>query len=325
MLKKIIKHSASTLLWPLLPNGIYCFNYHRVGNQDSNKFDPNIYSCTAEIFEEHLLFFKKEFHVISVDDMIIMKEQGFPIDKKYAVITFDDGYIDNYLIAYPLLKKHGLTAAFYIATDYVNSPTIPWWDHVGWIIRHSKKKVFKLSNWEEVINISALSISDAQRVILKILKADDQRSMKEKVAELESVTSCSMSQNSEQLSLFVNWEQVIEMSNAGMHIGSHTMSHQMLSHLNKDEQIFEIRESKKIIEEKIGKIVTSIAYPVGGLDSFGEDTVRYTKEADYKLGFTFLPGINKDLNDISSFKINRFSIDNNASSKEIKNTIIFNR
>ena len=92
------------LLWKVLPNGVYCFNYHRIGNPEQTAFDPNVFSCTAEIFEQHLHFFQKHFEIISTDDLLDLYPNN-SVSKKYAVITFDDGYQDNYQFAYPLLKQ----------------------------------------------------------------------------------------------------------------------------------------------------------------------------------------------------------------------------
>ena len=99
-------------MWPILPNGIYCFNYHRIGNEENSQFDPNVFSCTAERFEQHIKFYHAEFTVISIENLIDLIENNSPLDKKYALITFDDGYIDNYSVAFPILKKHNITAAF---------------------------------------------------------------------------------------------------------------------------------------------------------------------------------------------------------------------
>ena len=109
MVKAMLGKFYSNLMWPMLPNGIYCFNYHRIGDEATSQFDPNVFSCTAEQFEQHIKFYKAEFTVISVDELIIKINNNSPIDKKYAVITFDDGYIDNYSIAFPILKKHKKT------------------------------------------------------------------------------------------------------------------------------------------------------------------------------------------------------------------------
>lgn len=312
-------------MWPFLPNGIYCFNYHRIGDEEKCLFDPNVYSCTAANFELHVNFFNKNFTVISVEQLIEKMEKNEIIDKKYAVITFDDGYIDNYSIAFPILKKHQTPAAFYIATDYIDTPHIPWWDEIAWLIRHSKVNAIKLKSWECAIDISTGSILSNIRSVLKAIKLEKDRSMADKIAELELISQCSMPDELRDTPLFINWEQIKEMSRNGMHIGSHTLSHTILSHLSSEEQKKEITQSKERIETFIKKEVTSIAYPVGGKTAFTQTTQNISKEANYKLAFSFIPGVIRSFSQSQRYQLRRLPVDENCTINQLKNMIVRNK
>lgn len=313
------------MAWPMLANGIYCFNYHRIGSQKESIFDPNLFSCTVEQFEQHIIFFNKEFTIISVDQLIEKMEDNKPIDKKYAVLTFDDGYIDNYLIAFPILKKHTTPAAFYITTDYIDSPHIPWWDEIAWIIRHTKVTHIKISNWDETIDISLGSIVQKVNSVLKVVKQDKSRTMADKIYELENICQCSMPNDIKNTQLFVNWLQIKEMSDNNMHIGSHSLSHNILSHLSEEQQKLEITKSKEKIEMHIEKKVTSIAYPVGGKLSFTQQTQKLVEQANYKLAFSFIPGIINSFNTDERYQLKRLSVDQNCNINQLKHIIIKNK
>lgn len=310
-------------MWPMLPNGIYCFNYHRIGDEATSQFDPNIFSCTAEQFEQHIKFYKAEFTVISVDELIIKMNSNDPMDKKYAVITFDDGYIDNYSIAFPILKKHNCTAAFYIATGYVNSPQIPWWDEIAWIIRHCNKKSIQLSNWPKPIDISTGTIIEKIRAILREFKLDESRSMADKITELETICQCQFNEQIKETQLFINWQQIKEMSENGMHIGSHSMSHNILSHLSVQEQTLELQQSKIELEQQLNEKITSLAYPVGNSTSFSEDTMNVAKEAGYELAFSFIPGIIRSFQE-NKYNLKRLPVNDNCNIAQLKKIIVRN-
>lgn len=325
MIKSVIKSIYGKLAWPMLPNGIYCFNYHRIGSQENSTFDPNLFSCTVEQFEKHIVFYNREFTVISVDELIKKMKLDEPIDKKYALITFDDGYIDNYTEAYPVLKKHDTPAAFYIPSDYIDSPHIPWWDEIAWIIRHSKATEIKLNNWDKIVDISQGSIVQKVRSILRVIKQDQSRTMQDKISELEGICQCSMPDDIRNKQLFVNWQQTKEMSDNGMHIGSHTLSHNILSHLNEEDQWKEISKSKERIESFIEKEVTSLAYPVGGPDAFTEKTQELVEKADYDLAFSFIAGVTRSFDEGRKYQLRRLPVDNNCTVNKLKHIIIRNK
>jgi len=288
-------------------------------------FDPNVFSCTAEQFEQHIAFYNQNFTVISIEQFIEKIEANEPIDKKYALITFDDGYIDNYSVAFPLLKKHNTPAAFYIATDYLDEPHIPWWDEIAWLIRHSKVSSIKLNSWDKPIDISTGSIAHKVRAVLKLIKLDQERSMTDKIDELLKVCQCTMPDELRNTPLFFNWQQAKEMSDNGMHIGSHTLSHTILSHLPDKEQSREIKQSKSRIEYFLTKDVTSIAYPVGGRKAFTETTQLLAKAAGYKLAFSFIPGVIYSFEQSNRYQLRRLPVDENCTVAQLKNIIVKNR
>ncbi len=311
-------------MWPMIPKGIYCFNYHRIGDENASIFDPNVFSCTAKQFEQHVQFYNKNFIVISIEQLIDKIERNLPIDNKYALITFDDGYIDNYDIAYPILKKYQTPAAFYVATNYLDTPHIPWWDEIAWIIRHTNNTQIKFENWSETVDISSGSITEKVRNILRVIKQDKERTMVDKITELSKICQCEMPDELRKTPLFISWKQAKEMSDNGMHIGSHTMSHTILSHLPPQEQLKEISQSKAIIEQHLSKEVTSIAYPVGGHSAFTETTRQLAQQANYKVAFSFVPGIITSFNSQERFQLKRLPVDGNCKVSQLKNIIVKN-
>ncbi|MEZ5853660.1 MAG: polysaccharide deacetylase family protein [Hyphomicrobiaceae bacterium] len=97
--------------------------FHRV--DDRLKDDP--ISCGVDAFREYCRYFARHFDVISLDEMLRRTASGDDLTRTLT-ITFDDGYLDNAVTAAPILKEHGLTATFYIASDFIGSDFKPWWD-----------------------------------------------------------------------------------------------------------------------------------------------------------------------------------------------------
>lgn len=325
LFKRLVKSAYAYATWPLRPSGVYCFNYHRIGEAMASSFDPNVFSCTAANFESHLEFFKSHFKVIDVDTLIELLGNKQPLGQKYAVLTFDDGYIDNYQIAFPLLKKHGLTAAFFIVTEFLDHPKVSWWDEVAWLVRNSKSDFVALPGACDRVELKACDAANCIRLVLSAIKKAPNLTIDECVKIVRDQCGVRLPQDVCESPPFVNWDQVNEMSQAGMDIGSHTVTHKILSHLDEAEQTFEISKSKQLIEERIGKRVSSIAYPVGGRSAFNEITMRLAKEAGYDVGFSFITEVAASLSEQWRYQFRRLAVDDNCSRAEIKKMVALSK
>lgn len=105
--------------------------YHKINPYSAS----SLYRLWPEDFEWQMQYLKDNgFHTVSINDVLDQFEKGKKLPDKPVVITLDDGYRDNYLYAYPILKKFGFTATFYITTDYVAEPgsegTFMTWDEI---------------------------------------------------------------------------------------------------------------------------------------------------------------------------------------------------
>ncbi|WP_406610360.1 polysaccharide deacetylase family protein [Agarivorans sp. JK6] len=310
------KRSVSQKRWQQRVPGIYVFNYHRIGDARFSEFDPNVFSCTAEQFEQHLLFYKQEFEVLDEAALIALLDSGEAITKPYALITFDDGYIDSYQYAFPLLTKHQLSAVFFVVTEYTNGGIFAWWDEVAWLVKHCQSNTLKLKHWSHAVDLSGKNQTQNIRKLLYAFKEDHSFSMEEKLDMLKA--ECKAPPMPSSHSLFANWQQLKEMAEGGMTIGSHTRSHPILAHLSLEQQREELTQSRDFIESKLGTAVSMLAYPVGRTDSFTEQTQALAQECGYRLAFSFMNGINTQLGAQSAYQLKRISVDGNKEVDSLK-------
>lgn len=303
-----------TLSKYILPNGLYCFNYHRVGNAKSSQYDPNVFSCDEGRFIEHIKYIHENFTVIKLEDVSTILDNTLT-NKKYALITFDDGYIDNYLCAFPILKRNAISATFFLATNFINDIEIPWWDKIAYLVRNAQVDKVKLTDWPKTIVFNKNNISDSIRQVLDMVKITKEQPIESVLSELErklNITSEKLVNNEP---LFMTWDMVREMNEAGMDFGSQTCSHRIMSHLNSEIQDVEAKLSKQVIENEINCNIKAFAYPVGGANSFTAETIQIIKKY-YLLSFSFISGINTS-KDLNKFTIERISVDSNVSAPQL--------
>jgi peptidoglycan/xylan/chitin deacetylase (PgdA/CDA1 family) len=78
-------------------------------------------SVAPDKFESHLHYLKDAgYHIITLDDLLDYLTTGHPLPVKPIILTFDDGYVDNYTNAFPLLRKYGMVGHFFLITDFVD-------------------------------------------------------------------------------------------------------------------------------------------------------------------------------------------------------------
>ncbi len=267
--------------------------YHRVLNELPGPefvFDEGVVSCTAAAFERDMLFIREHFDVISFADL---EADVFKQARNPLIITFDDGYIDAHDVILPILLEHGLKASFFVSTGYVESGMIPWWDEISYLtkryarrqiyLKSLAKTVFPTSNGEQKLRAVDTMLSRAKKV------KDEQRLAL--LAELREL--CGPVPSETGRGLFMNWDQIKDLASKGMEIGSHSVSHPILSQITSPENLeFELVESKRVLEEQIGKTVSSFCYPVGGPKTASEQVARAIAAAGYRYACLYEHGVN---------------------------------
>jgi peptidoglycan/xylan/chitin deacetylase (PgdA/CDA1 family) len=100
---------------------ILMYHYISVPPADADIYRKDL-SVTPERFEGHLQYLLSAgYHVVTLDDLLYALTQGRPLPEKPVILTFDDGYEDNYQNAFPLLQKYGVSGHFFIISDFVNA------------------------------------------------------------------------------------------------------------------------------------------------------------------------------------------------------------
>jgi len=119
-------------------------NYHRIGNREETPLDSEVFSATAEEFDEHIRFLKRRLHVATLDEAIEIVEKRKRPSGAVALLTFDDGYLDNYEAAFPVLAAHGAQGVFFLPTAYVGTNRLSWWDTIAYLVKHSRQRKIRL-------------------------------------------------------------------------------------------------------------------------------------------------------------------------------------
>jgi peptidoglycan/xylan/chitin deacetylase (PgdA/CDA1 family) len=286
-------------------DGVLVFNYHRIGKASESQFDRDVFSTTADQFDEQMEFLKRNFEVISPADLPTARRLG---RGRYVIITFDDGYIDNYQIAFPILKRHGLYATFFIPTGFIDRRELSWWDSIAWMIRHSNARQIPAGEWFEApLPLTGDAREFAIRQALKTYKRLPGRDTMRYIDFLIGATGHADVPSQLGDELLMTWNNIRELRLAGMTIGGHTVNHPLLARLTSTEQIEEIRGCRDRLQEMLGTAPKAFAYPDGKPDTYTTITRAILLSTGFEYGFSFYGGY-QNLADIDLLDIRRVNV-----------------
>ena len=235
-------------------NKLNILTYHRV-DEFEDPLNPDILALSK--FQAQLEWLTTYFNVLPLPEAIDLMSKG-ELPPGAVCLTIDDGYEDSYYHIYKLLKKYGLTASFFVATEGLTSGGL--WDES---IRHAISKAPNtLSTLEvngKVYDISTFNERMKSRdEITEKIKYMSVPQRQTAIDDLYQQTNVKPLKN-----CFLSAEQIKEMHTNGMVIGGHTHNHPILEAENQSDSKHQIVRCHDILSEIIGQEIEYFAYPNG--------------------------------------------------------------
>jgi peptidoglycan/xylan/chitin deacetylase (PgdA/CDA1 family) len=297
--------------------GIVVLNYHRIGDGTRSTFDRGLFSATQHDFEAHVRFLKANFDVISPRDIryVLRVRRG-----RHVLVTFDDGYADNYEAAFPVLAAHNVPASFFVATGFIDEPRLPWWDEIAWMVRTSRRAGCTLPAF-----LPAPLVFDepereaAVRALLRVYKRLPSERAPGYLDAVAAATGTGRAppEVASARGCWMTWAMLREMHAAGMTIGGHTTHHPILSRMTREGQSREVASCAERIREELGVPMRAFAYPVGSRDAFNADTRACLREQGVSFAFSYYGGF-RSLGRWDDYDIPRLAVEPETSRDELR-------
>lgn len=273
------------------PSQLTVLNYHRIDDphrSDFDTFQPNV-SATPEEFARQMDYVQRRYSVITCLDLVLWLKGEHTLPPRPLLITFDDGYFDNHKYAAPILRERDLPATIFLSTGYMGTGEAFYWDYIAYLFFHSKKNTVHLPHLGTATWRDAASREKIMHSWINAVKFLPDEKRLQAVDEMEKVLDVKVPEDAFS-GLYLDWEQVCELSENGFELGSHTVNHPILSRIPVSRVDDELTEAKKQIEKRIGKTVVSFAYPNGLAQDISTDVVNSVRKAGMLLAFTLMPG-----------------------------------
>ena len=260
--------------------------FHHVRPFDGAGFAPNRGLEIEPSFLDELigLLRRKGLDIVSMDEARRRLEQG---GRRFAVLTFDDGYRDNLTNALPILERHEAPFTLYVASGFADRISQLWWVDMELAIRQLDgftmlRRQFQCRTAEE----KSQSFIDLYWT-LRDLREENLRSAVRELAALAGIDSLQVVAD-----LCMDWDEIGRIAAHPLcTIGVHTITHPMLSKHPADLVRLEMSMSRKVIEEHIGKPAVHFAYPVGDRTSAGPRDFAIAEELGFSTAVTTRKGM----------------------------------
>jgi len=288
------QHSRSTLV---------ILNYHR---------------ATGVHLRQHLLYLKRHYRLLHLE--AALEELYSPYNRVCQnrdrrmplVVTFDDGYCDNYMCAFTLACELQVPITIFLIPGYIESGNRFCWQEGEHLVSHARVSEATIQECTYHLDNADERVSLTQVINARVNHASSIVGREEFLANMHRMLAVpSAASVQEQAAFPLTWAQVQAMEQSGLvSFGAHTMHHPILADLSDPtEAEYEVNASRMELERYFQHPVRTFAYPFGRLEDIGGNGVRAVQKAGHDWAVTTLPGYNTA--QTAPHLLRRFPVDGN--------------
>lgn len=261
-----------------LQNRAVILMYHRIIPESEARFDyaPTGMVVTTPVFDMHMRHLARTHKTVTMPELVTLLDSGEAQDRPLAAVTFDDGWLDNYTNAFPLLQRHQVPATIFIASNFIDDKEYYWLERMKLVLAHAHRVLVTESiplGQRDALKkaLAALNVTDlagslhprlgmfltSQARNVQSLGLTDRCSYLEKIEQIASLAALPDTR------YFMNWNEIRTLRDEGITIGAHTTTHTELTSVDASHLQDEIGIGKARLEEELQQTVDHFAYPYG--------------------------------------------------------------
>lgn len=276
--------------------------YHYVRDLKNSRY-PEIKGMDVSLFKQQIAFFKENFNPVTIEEVIAHFDNGYQLPERPLLLTFDDGYIDNFTTAFPILQEEGIQGSFFIPgktftenvlldvnkihfvlacapIDELYSDVVNEIDHLI-----SNNEYNEMTKEEMIEKYAVANRFDPKEVIFvkRVLQMVLPEEIRNRISSELFKKYVGIDEDKFARELYMNIDQIKCMKRNGMYIGLHGYDHYWLGKLNKDKMKKDIDRSMEVLSDVLDKDSFIINYPYG---NYNDDVLSYLRSKGCKLGMT---------------------------------------
>ncbi|MFC2061052.1 glycosyltransferase [Elusimicrobiota bacterium] len=271
--------------------GIKILAYHRVNDICPDMLYMNV---KVENFEKQMKYIKKYCNQVSLEEAVCLLKDNKKIPDHTVVITFDDGYLDNYTEAFPILRHYNIPATVFLSTGEINSGLPFWYDRIAISFMATEERAIDLEPFVKG-KYQLESEYDRYQTARKVIEIAKYLTKEERNELLNSIVNklkIGESVKKNNAHSVMTWDQIKSMKEHGITFGGHGVTHSILTALSEDQAEYEIVESKRIIDAELNTGNMCFAYPNGQPEDYNDSIKEMVRKAGYLAAVTLKPALN---------------------------------
>jgi glycosyltransferase involved in cell wall biosynthesis/peptidoglycan/xylan/chitin deacetylase (PgdA/CDA1 family) len=292
---------AANAVWG---SGATIFMFHRVLPGGQRCFDSEM-STSEDAFSDFLDWASENYQTVPLDELFLERGKRSANQRPPCAITFDDGWLDNFVYAFPQLHRRQLPATIFLPTRFIGTNRRFWqerlWVSLQGMKDHERRRsaiaqVGKQLPWFPPAKEYRESYKALKRLLLTRPSVEAEE-FTQHVLELAEVDDKSCER------AFLNWDEVRQMQAAGVGFGSHTLNHTLLANATPSTGGVEIQESREELSAQLRSEVCGFAYPWGAVGAYSSAQL---KKSGYQYAVTTRPGLARE--DSDPFLLSRIAV-----------------
>lgn len=312
----MLVHAAKSVLKSSLDQGAYFWGPHRAKSQHPRlwiltyhrvlpKSDPRYaleepgMVVEPETFAMHMDLVQKHLTIVSLQDWLQRRDSGQALPPKSCAITFDDGWLDNYQYAFPILQDKGIPATVFVVTHMIGTNATFWPNRLAHVLEQKPNAIetFPLERDKGELPLNGNSSRETLSQIIAYLKQYPDDYIHRWLDDVDSTPPTSRS--------LMDWDELRTMADTGLvDVGSHSCHHYRLqSDLAAEVIAKEVSDSKHKLEEELQRPAQVFCYPNGDSSPLARELVAN----NYRAAVTTQGGINS-ASKLRPFELLRISI-----------------
>ncbi len=250
------RNAASPRLWILM--------YHRILPPDDPRHaveEPGMI-VEPDTLRMHLRTLKRYFTLMPLGEWVERARNDQPLPPKACAITFDDGWLDNYEYAFPILQQEQVPATLFAVSHMIGTREWFWPNRIVRLLQQPRERLREFPWLAELLGQGEMDAERSSQLIYSLKSLPDHELL-ERIDQAEVALGPAAAEQP----VLLDWEQLGEMADSGLfEIGSHTCHHfRLREDLPAEVLEREVSESRRLLEERLGRPVELFCYPNGDL------------------------------------------------------------
>lgn len=275
--------------------------YHYVRNLKNSRY-PKIKGLDYSLFKQQIEFFKQNFNVVTMEEVIAAYNEGYNLPENALLLTFDDGYVDHYIHVYPILKEYNMQGSFFSPAKTFKEHIVLDVNKIHFILASTpieslvqdlykeldyyRGKEFDYPSNEELFKEYGVDGRfDPKEVIFfkRILQVVLPERLRNKITKKIFDDRVGINEDVFSKELYMNYNQMKCMKKDGMFFGVHGYDHYWMNKLTPEELKKDIDKGLEYMSELIDPSSWVINYPCG---SYSDDVIKYVRSVGCTLGLS---------------------------------------